>query len=143
MDMNGEERERFLAGSHRGLLSVAEPWERVPVVAPAWFGYEPGGMVRFSTECDERTLEAVRRAGRATLTVQEELAPHRCVSAEGPVVVYEPMDPSEFGRWVVRCLGEESGARYLRRVEDDLERMTTVSVWPERWRSRDLSAAGH
>jgi len=139
--MSREERERFLAGVHLGLLSVAEPWERVPVVAPAWFGYEPGGLLRFSTERDERALEAVRRAGRATLTVQEELAPHRCVSVEGPAVVYEPVDPDEFARWVVRCLGEEPGERYLRRVEDDLEYLTTVSVRPECWRSRDLSAA--
>lgn len=138
MHLSVEERERFLAGAHIGVLSVVASWEAAPLAVPVWYAYEPGDVVRFSTETDERALETVRRAGRATLTVQEELPPYRCVSVEGSVIIYEPTDPAEFRQWVVHCLGEEPGDRYYRAVEDDLEHMTTVRLLPGNWRTRDI-----
>lgn len=100
-----------------GLLSVVESSERPPLVTPVWCGPRRGDVVRFSTG-DDRSLEAVRRAGRATLTVEEPGGGY--VSIAGALLITEPADPDELRRW--------AGARYDRFTEDDLERMTTVRL---------------
>jgi hypothetical protein len=100
-----------------GLLSVTEPGERAPLVAAVWCGPGVGEVVRFSTG-DDRSLEAVRRAGRATLILPDPGGGY--VSVEGTLLVTEPADPEDLRRW--------AGERYDRFTEDDLERMTTVRL---------------
>jgi len=41
--MSVEERERFLAGLHVGVLSVAVMGSRGPITVPVWYDYQPGG----------------------------------------------------------------------------------------------------
>lgn len=135
--MEIDARERFLAGVHAGTLSVVESGERAPLVTPVWSHYRPGGVVRVGIEDDGRCLEAIRRVGRATLTVQR--VPYGCVAVEGTLLVSEPTDPSEYRRWVLGCLGAAPGERYYRSVEDDLEHMRTVRLLPSRWRTRDFT----
>ncbi|HEY3685727.1 MAG TPA: pyridoxamine 5'-phosphate oxidase family protein [Streptosporangiaceae bacterium] len=122
-----------LAGGHAGMLSVIESAERAPLVAPAWYSYDPGGVVRFTTEPDTRALEAVRRSGRATLSVQDA---YGFVAVEGTMLISEPTDPAEFRQWAVWCLGADLGERYYRSAEDALEWMTTVRLVPQVWHGR-------
>jgi len=95
-----------------GLLSVVESSERAPLVTAVWCEGHVGGVVRFSTG-DDRSLEAVRRAGRATLTVPAPGGGY--LSVAGTLLVTGPADPEELHRW--------AGDRF---TEDELERMTTV-----------------
>lgn len=131
--MDDDERENLMTGTHIALLSVVESPDRAPLSRPVWCDYQPGGVLRFSTATDLLALEAVRREGRATLTIQENLVPYRAVAVEGTVLIYEPTDPDELRRWMSRCLGDRIGDRYYRSVEDEIKGMTTIVLRPERW----------
>ena len=112
-----------------GLLSVVESSERAPLVRPVWCGRLTGDLVLFSTH-DDRSLEAVRRAGRATVTVSR--ASGDCVSVEGTLLVTEPADPDEVRRWAVAYLGTEPD-------EEDIERMTTVRLRAYLWHPHEVT----
>ena len=81
--MTKAERDAFLAETHVGVFSVAEP-ERGPLSIPVWYHYEPGGVVRFTTGGGSKKAKLMRASGRATLLVQTESPPYKYASVEGP-----------------------------------------------------------
>jgi len=140
--MSAQERERFLAGVHVGVLSVAvnEDGEagasRAPLAVPVWYGYQPGGQVSVITGRSSRKGRAIIAAGRMSLCVQDEKPPYRYVSVEGPVEM-EELDPAE--RLVIarRYLGSEGGDRFVATnpVTDGESAMFRMT--PEHWLSVD------
>ena len=61
--MTRQERERFLADPHVGIISIAEEG-RGPLTVPVWYSYEPGGDLRVVTGRTSRKGRLLeRRAG--------------------------------------------------------------------------------
>ncbi|MFI6504861.1 pyridoxamine 5'-phosphate oxidase family protein [Nonomuraea typhae] len=135
--MTAAERENFLAGTHIGVLSVADGGAG-PMAVPIWYGYEPGGELRFATSPGSRKMGLVRAAGRVSFTVQQEAMPYKYVSVEGPVIGDEATSLTEYREWSIRYLGPEAGERFFASAEEFIRSMRTVRVRPERWRTYDF-----
>jgi len=134
--MTKDEREAFLAGVHVGVLTVAEPG-RGPLAAPVWYAYEPGGDVLVVTDDDSRKAVLLRAAGRATLVAQDERAPYKYVTVEGPVR-FETADVERDLRPIARrYLGEQLGDQYVAGAGSDGG--VLVRLAPERWNTVDYS----
>ena len=86
--MTKQERERFLADLHVGIVSVAEEG-RGPLTVPIWYSYEPGGEVRVVIGGTSRKAQLLRTARRFSLCAQTEAPPYKYVSVEGPIVAIE------------------------------------------------------
>ncbi|MDP4512013.1 pyridoxamine 5'-phosphate oxidase family protein [Nonomuraea turcica] len=134
--MTIEERETFLAGTHIGVLCVPEG--RASLLIPIWYAYAPGGEIRISTPSASRKLGLIQEAGYVGFAVQQEEMPYKFVSVDGPVVAYEPADPTEYRRWAIRYLGPSDGKRFFESIEDGLPDWVTIRIRPERWRTFDF-----
>lgn len=138
--MTREERERFLAGLHVGVMSIAEEG-RGPLTVPIWYAYEPGGELRVITERDSRKGRLLAKALRFSLCAQTEEPPYRYVSVEGPVVAIDPADTERDARPMARrYLGEALGDRYIaatRGAGAEPGGSVLVRMRPERWLTVD------
>jgi nitroimidazol reductase NimA-like FMN-containing flavoprotein (pyridoxamine 5'-phosphate oxidase superfamily) len=142
--MTRQERERFLADLHVGIISIREEG-RGSLTVPIWYLYEPGGELRVVTARTSRKVQLLQRAGRFSLCVQTETWPYRNVSVEGPIVAIEPADLERDRRPLAhRYLGSAAGDRYIETTRDDPEYRDNVLVRmrPERWLTADFAKAG-
>ncbi|MFF7453180.1 pyridoxamine 5'-phosphate oxidase family protein [Kitasatospora sp. NPDC008115] len=133
--------ERFLAGVHVGVLSVAgaEPGQ-APLTVPIWYAYHPGGLVTVLTGRSSVKARRIRTAGRFTLCAQQEEPPCRYVSVTGPVVAIEDaVDPDERAALAHRYLPPATAAAYLLATAEQLTADVTVRMRPERWLSADFT----
>ena len=135
--MNPAEREEFLAGVHVGVLSVAAGDEGRTLAVPVWYSYQPGGLVTVLTGRRSRKAAAIRAAGRFGLCVQDASPPYRYVSAEGPVVAEEELDPAERLAMARRYLGAAGGDRYIVGNPDPGRQNVAFRMRPEHWLSQD------
>jgi nitroimidazol reductase NimA-like FMN-containing flavoprotein (pyridoxamine 5'-phosphate oxidase superfamily) len=134
MDMTREEREAFLADVHVGILSIARAGKG-PLALPIWYRCEDGDVV---IGMDGGSLKArlLRRAGRATMTVQTETPPYKYVMVEGPIVVLaEQRDDYEMAS---RYLGAELGKWYAENNPSTAESVI-VRLTPETWLTCDFA----
>ena len=142
--MTQEERERFLADVHIGIISIAEEG-RGPLTVPIWYAYEPGGDLRIVTGKSSRKGQLLARARRFSLCVQSEALPYKYVSVEGPIVSSLPADIERNVRPLAhRYLGTEMGDRYIeqtRNLPEYAEQML-IRMRPERWLTADYAKAG-
>ncbi|MGI9051710.1 MAG: pyridoxamine 5'-phosphate oxidase [Ilumatobacteraceae bacterium] len=132
--MSKEEREAFLADVHVGILAIDEPG-RGPLALPIWYLYKDGtiqmGLGRNSTKAD-----LLRAAGRATLTVQTEIAPYKYAAVEGPVTIEDSRrDDLEMA---TRYLGPELGQWYADNNPSTTESVV-ATLHPEHWRTHDFA----
>jgi len=141
--MSRAEREAFLADTHVGIVSIAEPG-RGPLTVPVWYGYEPGGAVRFVTGGKSRKATLILGAGRAGFCVQTETPPYKYVSIEGPVTIGTPDPERDVRATAIRYLGQQMGEMYLAMMAADPDAADSVLVIlkPERWFSVDYSKLG-
>ena len=140
--MNKEEREKFLAEVHGGVIAVADEG-RGPLAVPVWYLYEPGGEIAIWTGAKSRKARLLEAAGRVTFCVQDENPPYRYVSVEGPVTAVEQASFTELVRpLAVRYLGEEAAGPYLESMggADGVAGDIVIRMRPERWHSADFSA---
>ena len=138
LSMTVEERERFLADLHVGVIAIEDPGS-VPLVVPIWYDYEPGGNVVVLTRASSVKGRLLDASQRFSLCAQQESPPYRYVTVEGPVVSTRLADVEEDVRpMAVRYLGERGGAAYaesVKNVPDD----TRIEMRPERWLTQDYS----
>jgi len=136
--MTKQERERFLADLHVGIISIPEEG-RGPLTVPIWYSYEPGGELRVITAGTSRKARLLQRAGRFSLCAQTETPPYKYVSVEGPVVAIEPADLERDRRPLARrYFGTELGDRYIESTRD-LVGNVLVRMRPERWLTVDYA----
>jgi len=135
--MSAAEREEFLAGVHVGVLSAAAGTAGRTLAVPVWYSYQPGGLVTVLTGRRSRKAAAIRAAGRFGVCVQDDSPPYRYVSAEGPVVSEEELDPSERLAMARRYLGAEGGDRYVSDNPDPERHNVAFRMRPEHWLSQD------
>jgi PPOX class probable F420-dependent enzyme len=136
--MSRAEREAFLAGTHVGVLAVAEPG-RGPLAVPVWYRYAPGEAVRVTVPGASRKVPLLRAAGRASLCVQRESVPYQYVSVEGPVEVLASDVETDQREMAERYLGPKLGTRYLAATAADPRNEVLVVLRPARWWSVDFS----
>ncbi|MCU1360218.1 MAG: pyridoxamine 5-phosphate oxidase-related, FMN-binding protein [Ilumatobacteraceae bacterium] len=134
--MSRDERDAFLADVHVGILAIDEPG-RGPMAMPVWYLYENGEVV-IGMGGDSLKARLLRAAGRATLTVQTEVAPYQYVSIEGPVVI-EPTQRDDF-EMASRYLGPELG-RWYADNNPSTPQSVLVRITPEHWRTMDFGKA--
>jgi nitroimidazol reductase NimA-like FMN-containing flavoprotein (pyridoxamine 5'-phosphate oxidase superfamily) len=140
--MSRGEREKFLSDVHIGVLGVVDPRSQSgPLLVPVWYAYEPGGNVVVQTGRVTVKARLIHEAGRFSLCVQDESAPYRYVSVEGPVVgVDDPLDSSERAALAHRYLDEATAAAYLAANSHQLTEDIIFRMRPQRWRTADFSA---
>ncbi len=137
--MTREEREKFLADVHVGVISICEGG-RAPLTVPIWYLYEPGGEVVIVTDRDSRKGKLLAEAARFSLCAQTETPPYSYVSVEGPVISTEPSDIEKTTRPLAqRYLGPELGDRYIEATTSDRGASATYRMRPERWLTVDYS----
>lgn len=139
--MSRAEREAFLAATHVGMVSVADPG-RGPLTVPVWYRYEPGGAVRFVTGERSRKAMLIRQAGRVGFCVQSETPPYQYVSIEGLATLGEPDHERDIRQIALRYLGEQMGEMYLATLAAAPEPAVLVVLTPDRWYSVDYSKMG-
>jgi len=134
-DMTPDERVEFLSGVHVGILSIARN-DKGPLALPIWYLYDNGDVV-ISMGADSLKARLLGRAGRASMTVQDEKPPYRYVMVEGPVTLQEP--DLDLSTLAVRYLGPELGAQYS--SQSDSGDSVMVRLTPERWLTCDYGKA--
>ena len=132
-DMTAEEREAFLADVHVGILSIARTGKG-PLALPIWYQYEDG-YVRIGMGGKSLKAKLLRRAGRATMTVQTETPPYKYVMVEGPVVVLS--EQRDDYAMASRYLGPELGKWYAENNPSTSESVI-VRLTPENWLTCDF-----
>ena len=140
--MTREERERFLADLHVGVLCVTDEDGRAPHALPIWYTYEPGGEIAFQTARPTRKARLMDRAGRVSLCVQNEQLPYRYVSVEGPVVGSHQTTEGERLTMAARYLGQEGAKAFVQATADMAAIESTYRMRPERWLTQDFSDMG-
>ena len=131
--MTKQERERFLADLHVGIVSVAEEG-RGPLTVPIWYSYEPGGEVRVVIGGTSRKAQLLRTARRFSLCAQTEAPPYKYVSVEGPIVAIEPANLERDRRPLAhRYFGVQAGDPYVERTRVETVENVLVRMRPERW----------
>ena len=133
MDMTADEREAFLADVHVGILSIARTGKG-PLALPIWYQYEDG-YVRIGMGGKSLKAKLLRRAGRATMTVQTETPPYKYVMVEGPVVVLS--EQRDDYAMASRYLGPELGKWYAENNPSTSESVI-VRLTPENWLTCDF-----
>lgn len=134
--MTKDEREKFLADLHVGVIAIERP-DRAPLSVPIWYSYEPGGEVLIWTESGSQKEKLIRAAGRFALTAQVEQPPYQYVSVDGAVTAIEPATPETVGHIAVRYLGEEAGNAFS--DQNLTPGSLLIRMRPERWLSTDYS----
>jgi nitroimidazol reductase NimA-like FMN-containing flavoprotein (pyridoxamine 5'-phosphate oxidase superfamily) len=141
LNMTRKEREAFLADVHVGVIGIEQPGQ-APLLAPIWYGYEPGGELWVVTGRSSRKGRLLAQAGRFSLCAQSEVPPYKYVSVEGPITGISASDLERHERPLAhRYLGREFGDQYIEatggpeaRGDDVLVRMR-----PERWLTVDYA----
>lgn len=131
--MTQDEKQRFLAEPHVGVLSIPRA-DAGPLTVPVWYDYRPGGNLWFLTGPDSRKGRLLAVGTRVSLCAQTETAPYQYVSIEGPVVAVDTAG-DELLPMAVRYLGETQGQAYAEnnRGNDSV----LVRVEPQRWLAVD------
>jgi hypothetical protein len=135
--MSAAEREEFLAGAHVGVLSAAIGTEGRTLAVPVWYSYQLGGLVTVLTGGRSRKAAVIRAAGRFGVCVQDDSPPYRYVSAEGPVISEEELDPAERLAMARGYLGAAGGDRYVADNPDPGHENVAFRMRPEHWLSQD------
>lgn len=104
--MSPDEVDAFLRSPVRpGILATVRADGRAHA-APIWFDVDDDGTLLFTTGEDTVKGRNLRRAGRASLCVQDDRPPFSFVTVEGPVTLVD--DLGEVRAWAGRI-----GGRYM------------------------------
>lgn len=134
--MSIDEREKFLADVHVGVIAV-ERADRAPLSVPIWYGYQPGGEVLLWTDSQSLKHRLIRDAGRFAITAQDEAPPYKYVTAEGDVTGIDAATDADVRHIAIRYLGEEAGNQF---TDQNLTPTSVViRMRPRRWLSVDYS----
>jgi nitroimidazol reductase NimA-like FMN-containing flavoprotein (pyridoxamine 5'-phosphate oxidase superfamily) len=144
LKMSVEERIRFLSDVHVGVISI-EVGGRAPLTVPIWYDFDPKVGVWVLTGADSRKGVALAKAGRYSLSAQQEDMPYRYVSVSGPVIEVRPADLEKDSRPMARrYLGREMGDAYVEGGEDGQSNVYVMQ--PQQWLTVDygkMTAGGN
>ena len=87
MKMSKDERERFLADLHVGVLSIARDG-RGPLTVPVWYDYTPDQGVWILTGPDSLKGRALAAVERISLCAQTETPPYQVLCRKTTLLVW-------------------------------------------------------
>ncbi|HXA43080.1 MAG TPA: pyridoxamine 5'-phosphate oxidase family protein [Candidatus Solibacter sp.] len=123
--MSPKERDDFLSGVRPAVFSSARSDGRIHSVV-VWYAWD-GSAFTVLTDRGSVKDRNVRRVGRATIVVHEDI---NYVSAEGPVVVRDPVgDEERLALWT-RYYGEETARQIV--TPGSSQRLVALVLTPER-----------
>jgi nitroimidazol reductase NimA-like FMN-containing flavoprotein (pyridoxamine 5'-phosphate oxidase superfamily) len=134
--MSSDERERYLADLHVGVIAVERP-DRAPLALPIWYGYEPGGEVTIWTTEGTQKHEVIQAAGRFSITAQDEQPPYKYVTAEGDVTEIAAAVEADARKIAIRYLGKDAGDQFT--DENFTPNSIVIRMRPQKWLSSDYS----
>ncbi|BAH49586.1 pyridoxamine 5'-phosphate oxidase family protein [Rhodococcus opacus] len=134
LSMTSEQREKFLADVHVGVIAVDRDG-RAPLAVPIWYGYEPGGQPYVWTGRGSLKERLIRAAGRFSLVAQDEKPPYRYVSVEGPAEFDEAPTADVVRGLAARYLPAEEVDGFVEQAYDD--NAIVIRMRPEHWLSVD------
>jgi len=140
--MSAEAREAFLSAVRVGVMGINDHRSGgAPLLLPIWYGYTPGGDVVIQTGRATVKAQLLRAAGRFSLCVQDETAPYRYVSVEGPITgIVDPIPADARRDLARRYLDPDTAEAFLKANEYQLVEDILVRMRPQRWRTADFSA---
>ena len=143
LTMSRAEREAFLAATHVGIVSIAEPG-RGPLTVPVWYRYERGGAVRFVTGAQLAQGRAHPRRPAASASACRPRRHRTSTSASrGRRRSASPTTSATSAKWRIRYLGKQMGEMYLAMMAAEPEPAALLVIMqPERWYSVDYSKLG-
>jgi PPOX class probable F420-dependent enzyme len=122
--MNEAEIRAFLTfGTRTGKLAVTR-LDGSPMVVPIWFDMDDDGTLLFTTWSESIKGKSLRRDGRVSLCVDEDIPPYAYVRVDGTTSLLD--DPELLRTWAARIgsryMGAERAAEYGARngVEGEL-----------------------
>ena len=144
LKMSVEERQKFLADLHVGIISIPRE-NRAPLTVPIWYDYKPGGKLWILTESGSLKGHALLNCEYISLCAQTENPPYQYVTVEGRFEISD--SNQEVGlKMAIRYLGETMGRQYAEGSNDsELDSGETdssgiiVSFTPEKWLTVDYS----
>jgi PPOX class probable F420-dependent enzyme len=106
--MNEAEIRAFLThGTRTGKLAVMR-LDGSPMVVPIWFVVDDDGTLLFTTWGESIKGKSLRRDGRVSLCVDEDVPPFSYVRVDGTTSLYD--DPDLLRTWASRIGGRYMGA---------------------------------
>jgi PPOX class probable F420-dependent enzyme len=133
-----DDLERFVAAPRIAILSYAKR-DGTPAQLPIWYRYLDGRF-QMVTSATSAKAKALARAGRACLTIQDEMPPYRAVVVDGDVALSPA--PAEGGighELAVRYFGRLGAAEYEKMTLEENRKtgLTMITVDPTRVRGFD------
>jgi PPOX class probable F420-dependent enzyme len=130
--------ERFVAAPRVAVLSYPKR-DGTPAQTPLWYRYRDG---RFSmvTARTSPKARALARAGRACLTIQDEMPPYRAVIVDGDVTVSDLALDDPLNGWLaMHYFGRLGGKEYERMTAEENRKtgLALLTLEPTRVRGFD------
>ncbi|GEE00863.1 pyridoxamine 5'-phosphate oxidase [Gordonia spumicola] len=116
-EMTAPQINSFLRDPHVGVLAI-ERKSNPPLAVPIWYDVDDAGDVFMWMDEDSLKAKLLRKAGRATYTVQQATDGYSYVSLEGRVT-FLPPDIAVLQRLAVRYLGPDVGSAYVENSTED------------------------
>ena len=141
--MTREEREAFLSDVRIGVLSVDNNG-RGPLSIPMWYYYNRGEDIWMTTGENTRKGKLLKKAKRIGFCVQDETAPYKYVSMEGPFTIDNSDTNSileDTLKLAHRYLGKEGGDAYFNAMKEFMisSGPLRLKFRPEHWLTFDAS----
>ena len=135
--MSGQEREKFLADTHVGVVSVAGEAGEPPTSVPTFYAYEPGGQITMFTGTQRRKpkrIERIRQAGRISLVAQREELPMAYVTVEAELVEIGKPTHDQMFAIARRYMPDEFAQGFVQGELGDPDNIVTLLTFrPTRW----------
>ncbi len=123
--MSPQERDEFLRGVRPAVFSSTGKDGRIHSVV-VWYTWD-GATFTILTDRGSVKERNIRRTGRATIVVHEDI---NYVSAEGPVVIRDPVSHEERLALWTRYYGEEAARQIV--TPGSSEKLVALVLAPER-----------
>jgi PPOX class probable F420-dependent enzyme len=133
-----DDLERFVAAPRIAILAYTKR-DGTPAQVPIWYRYHDGRF-QMVTSATSAKAKALARAGRACLTIQDEMPPYRAVIVDGDVTIEDtPVEGGIGGELAVRYFGRLGAAEYEKMSLEENRRtgLVLVTLDPTRVRGFD------
>lgn len=133
-----DDLERFVAAPRIAILAYAKR-DGTVAQAPIWYRYENGRFAMVTSRTAPKA-KALARAGKACLTIQDEMPPYRAVIIDGDVTITDAPLEGGITSWLAtHYFGKLGGAEYEKMTLEDNRKtgLVQITITPTRVRGFD------
>ncbi len=118
--------ERFVAAPRIAILAYTKR-DGTPAQAPIWYRYQDGRFLMVTARTSPKA-KALARAGRACLTIQDDMPPYRAVIVDGAVTLSEAPLEGGITSWLATHYFGRFGGREYEKMTAEESRHTGLSL---------------